>query len=211
MNITALIMAGGKGSRLKVEEEKPLVKICGEPMIKYVIDAVKGSSRISSIVVIVTKHTPKTATFARKQGLRVLYAPGKGFCLDLRYSIEKLKIGTVLALCADTPLITSGFLDNVILHYERCKKPALSVMAPLEIYERIGLSADTVFNVQGRKLVPTGVNIVDGGRLREVKGELEEEILVTEDVEAIVNVNTLEDLKIAESILRARRLSGCSC
>ena len=32
MSATALIMAGGKGSRLKLPEEKPLIKLNGKPI-----------------------------------------------------------------------------------------------------------------------------------------------------------------------------------
>jgi len=34
MSVTALVMAGGKGIRMKREEEKPLLKIGGKPLIE---------------------------------------------------------------------------------------------------------------------------------------------------------------------------------
>jgi adenosylcobinamide-phosphate guanylyltransferase len=202
MNVTALLMAGGKGTRLKTKGEKPLIKVGGKPMIQHVLEALKGATKVNDIIVVVSRHTPKTATFARKQGLKVLQTPGKGFCLDAKYAIEKLKLETVLTICADLPLITSEFIDKVVTHYEQSKKPALTVMAPLEIYAKSGLSADYVFNVEGRSLVPIGVNVLNGKMIREKK--LEEEILIIDDVKVAANVNTSNDLRIVELMLQTR-------
>jgi adenosylcobinamide-phosphate guanylyltransferase len=202
MDVTALLMAGGKGTRLKTKGEKPLIKVCGKPMIQHVLEALKGTAKVEDIIVAVSRHTPKTAAFVRKQALKVLQTPGRGFCLDAKYAIKKLKLGTVLTICADLPLITSEFIDKVITFYEQCKKPALTVMAPQELYIKHGLSVNYVFNVKGKSLIPIGVNVVNGKRIGEKN--LDEEILVIDDVKVAVNVNTLDDIRIAEQILYAR-------
>jgi len=199
MGVTALLMAGGEGTRLKTQGEKPLLKVGDKPMIECVLNALKDAKKVDEIIVASSKLTPKTAAFARKQSLKVLQTPGKGFCLDARFAIKKLKLGTVLTICADLPLIKSEFIDKVITHYEQCKKPALTVMAPLENYKKFGLSADYVFEIDGKNLVPVGVNVVDGKRIGEK--ELEEEILVVDDERVVVNVNTLDDVRIAERVL----------
>lgn len=192
-------MAGGRGTRLRAQCEKPLLELCGKPMIQWVIESLKGARKVDDIIVTVTRHTPKTADFVRKQVLKVLRTPGKGFCYDVKYAIQKLGLKTVLTICADLPLIKSEFIDRVITRYELSNKPALTVMVPLETYTRHGLSADYTFNIDGRKLVPLGVNLVDGRRIMERR--LDEEIFIVEDVELLVNVNTLMDKRIAEQIL----------
>jgi len=200
MGVTALVMAGGKGMRMKTKEEKPLLKVGSERMIEHVLNALKGAQKVEEIIVAVSKHTPHTATFARKLSLKVLRTPGKGFCLDAAYAIKKLKLGTVLTICADLPLITSEFVDKVITHYEQCNKPALTVMAPLEIYEKLRLSTDYVFKIEGKNMVPAGVNVIDGKRINEK--ELEEETLIIDDERVAVNVNTLKDRRVAELMLQ---------
>jgi len=200
MGVTALVMAGGKGMRMETEEEKPLLKVGSKPMIEHVLNALKGAKKIEEIVVAVSEHTPKTATFARNLSLKVLQTPGKGFCLDVGYAIKKLKLGTVLTICADLPLITSEFVDKVITHYKQCHKPALTVMVPLEIYKKLGLSTDYVFKIEGKNLIPVGVNVIDGKRIDEA--ELEEETFVTNRKELAVNVNTSKDLKTAERLFK---------
>jgi len=202
MGVTALLMAGGEGTRLKTRGEKPLLKVGGKPMIERVLGALKDAKKVDEIIVVSSKHTPKTAAFARKHSLKVLQTLGKGFCLDARYAIKRLELGTVLTICADLPLITSEFIDQVITHYELCKKPALTVMAPLQNYKKFGLSADYVFEIEGKNQVPVGVNVVDGKRIREK--ELEEEILIVNDERVVMNVNTLKDQKIAERMLKLK-------
>jgi len=200
MGVTALVMAGGKGMRMKTTEEKPLVKVGGKRMIERVLNALKGAKKVEEIIVAVSEHTPKTAKFARKLSLKVLQTPRKGFCLDAGYAIKKLKLGTVLTICADLPLITSEFVDKVITHYEQCNKPALTVMIPLEIYKNLGFSTDYIFKIKGKNLVPAGVNVIDGKRIDEK--ELEEEIVVVDCERVAVNVNTQEDLRVAELMLQ---------
>jgi adenosylcobinamide-phosphate guanylyltransferase len=199
MGVTALLMAGGKGLRLKASEEKPLIKVGDKFMIQRVIEALKGASKVNDIIVTVTKYTPKTATFVRKMSVKILQTPGEGFCSDIKYAIKVLNLGIVLVVCADLPLISSDIIDMIISHYEQCKKPALTVMAPLEIYMKLGLSISYIFNINGRRLVPVGINVIDGEMVNE--RELEEEVLIIYDIRAVVNINILNDLKIAEHIL----------
>jgi adenosylcobinamide-phosphate guanylyltransferase len=202
MGVTALLMAGGKGTRLNIMGEKPLLEVGGKPMIQRVLEALKGANKVEDIIVVVSKHTPQTAAFAHKQALKVLQAPGRGFCSDAKYAVKKLKLETVLTICADLPLVTSKFIDEVITFYEKCKRPALTVVVPQELYARFGLSFDYVFNDNGKSLIPIGVNVVDGRRIEE--RYLDEEILQIDDVKVAVNVNTLQDMRIAEDFLRRK-------
>ena len=48
---TALIMAGGKGTRMDLDYEKPMIKVNGRPMISYVIEALIESEFIDKILV----------------------------------------------------------------------------------------------------------------------------------------------------------------
>jgi adenosylcobinamide-phosphate guanylyltransferase len=201
MGVTALVMAGGRGLRLGIPEEKPMIKVGGKPMIQRVVEALKSASKVEDIVVAVTEHTPKTAAFVRGMSIKVLQTPGEGFCSDVKYAVKTLNLGVVLVIGADLPLISSDIIDMIITHYEQCRKPALTVMAPLEIYTRLGLSVSYIFEINGKKLVPLCINMIDGRMINEEK--LDEEILVIEDEKAIVNVNTLNDLKIAKHICAA--------
>ena len=43
----AIILAGGKGTRMKTDSPKVMCEVIFEPMIKYVVDAVKEAARAS--------------------------------------------------------------------------------------------------------------------------------------------------------------------
>ena len=132
MGVTALVMAGGKGTRMRVAEEKPLVKVCGKPVIEYVLAALKRAKKIDSIIVAVSDCTPKTAKFLSQFPVKVIETPGKDYVSDMGYAAQNLKLGVFLAITADLPLITGETLDAIVERYERCGKPALTVAAPLE-------------------------------------------------------------------------------
>ena len=201
MGITALVMAGGKGTRMKLQEEKPLLYVCGKPMIKRVLDALKSAEKVDEVVVAVSRHTPKTAKMLEKFSVEVLETPGKDYVSDVQYAVEKLKLDTVMTISADLPLVTGKIIDEIVGRYEQCGKPALTVAVPAETRERLGLKADYILETGGRRLAPAGINVIDGRRIDEK--ELEEETFVLDREEIAVNVNTPEDLKIAEVLLNA--------
>jgi len=197
MGITALVMAGGKGARMKLKEEKPLLKVGGKSMIEHVLSALKNAREVDKIVVAVSKHTPKTtARILKKSAIQVLETPGKDYISDTQYAIKRLKLNVVITISADLPLITSEVIDEVVDHHKQCGKPALAVVVPAETRERLGLKVDYVFEEKGRRLVPAGLNVIDGKQID--NAELEQETLIINKKEIAVNVNTLQDLKVAE-------------
>ena len=193
MGVTALVMAGGEGTRMKLQQEKPLVKVGGKSMIEHVLGALKNAKKVDDIVVAVSKHTPKTAKAMKGFCVEVVKTPGKGYVSDTQYAIKKLKLNKVLTISADLPLITSEIVDEVVVRYEACSRAALAVMVPAETRQRLGLEQEA------RGLVPAGINMIDGRRIDE--GELEEEVIVFDRKEVALNVNTLEDLTVAERYL----------
>jgi adenosylcobinamide-phosphate guanylyltransferase len=198
MGVTALVMAGGRGTRMALGEEKPLLKVGGKPMIEHVLMALKDAKKVDEIVVVVSKHTPKTAELIKRFPVKILETPGEGYVPDMEYAVRKLKLKTVSTISADLPLVTGEAIDRIIERYRRCNKPALTVVVPMETKERLGLGVDYVLEAGDKRLVPAGINVIDGRRIDE--GELEEEIFVIDDEKVAVNVNTPHDLKIAENL-----------
>jgi adenosylcobinamide-phosphate guanylyltransferase len=194
----ALIMAGGRGSRMKLREEKPLIKVNGKQMIEHVIDALKGSSRVNEIVVLVSRYTPKTARRTKTLPVKIVETPGKGYVADVHYAVKKLKLGKVLVISADLPLISSKVIDEVIASYEESGKPALSVMCPVEVFERLGFKPEYTFLVGNRIVSTVGVNIIDGSMIDD--GEMDEKKLIFDDEELALNINTVEDVEIVERV-----------
>jgi len=84
----ALIMAGGEGSRLGMGE-KPLVNICGRPMVSYVIDAFLAADH--EVVVVASHRTPFTKNWCRAQGLTIYDAKGLGYVEDINAAAADLE------------------------------------------------------------------------------------------------------------------------
>ena len=194
----ALVMAGGKGSRLRMGE-KPLVKLFGRPLIDYVVSALLDSSA-DRIFVAVTKNVPMTEGWARERELSVVDTSGKGFVADMVEAVEKAGvIQPILIIMADLPLITPDLIDEIMETYEERSEPALSTHTPLNLHGRLGRRPDSLFNYRGQLIVPSGINILDGADIRE---EQEDYHLIMERIELAVNVNVVEDLKLCESIIQ---------
>jgi adenosylcobinamide-phosphate guanylyltransferase len=200
MGVTALVMAGGKGSRMTLLEEKPLLQVGGKPVIEHVITALKKAKKISSIVVAVSDYTPKTAKLLTKFSVSIIKTPGKEYVSDMGYAIRALKLQTVLAIGADFPLITAEVIDAIVEYYEQCGKPTLSVVVPMETKAKLGLGGKYGFELNGKQVVPAGINVIDGRRIDEE--ELDEEIYVSDRKEVAMNINTVQELRIAEDLFQ---------
>ncbi len=192
-----LVMAGGKGMRLNMGE-KPLVRLLGRPLVDYVVSSLEDSLA-DRIFVAATENVPLTREWARDRGLDVVDTPGIGFVADMVCGVEKAGVTKpILIIMADLPLITSDLIDEVIDIYEQRPEPALSTHTPLHLHSRLGRRPDSLFNYRGQLIVPAGINVLDGARIKE---EQEDFHLVMERMELAVNVNTAEDLRLCEKIM----------
>ncbi len=198
MHITAVVMAGGRGRRMEALEEKPMLEVGGKPVIEHVLTSLLEAERVASIVVAVSNSTPRTASFVRNFPVTVVVTPGEGYIQDMQFVVKKLGLGTVLAVVSDLPLITSGVVDDVLQRYESCGKPALTVAVPIETKTKFGVGEEYAFEAEGRQVVPTGINVIDGGLID--GGWMAQEVYVMDKDEVAVNVNTVEDLKVAERL-----------
>jgi len=81
----------------------------------------------------------------------------------------------------------------------------MTVAVPLEVYEGLGITTNHVFEVNGRKVAPAGLNIIDGTRITETEKELEEKVLIVNWNEIAVNVNTVDDLEVARKLVNVLR------
>jgi adenosylcobinamide-phosphate guanylyltransferase len=196
--LDAVVMAGGLGTRLQMGE-KPMVRLFGRPLIDWVVSALRNSS-VERVFVAATASAPETKRWAEEAGLLVVDTPGEGYVPDMVFAVERAGIDEpVLIVMADLPLLRGDIVDEIIEVYEKVPEPALSVHTPLEIYRQIGGKPDALFNYRGRLIVPSGVNVLLGSKIR---FEQEDYHLILERIELAVNVNSPKDLAICESILR---------
>lgn len=203
MGIVSLIMAGGKGERMRQKKEKPLIRLLGKPMILWVIEAVKAAKEISKVYVAVTNRTPNTQEFISKLPVNVIKTDGKGYHEDLQQAILAANLNfPVLTISADLPLLTGEFIDQVVSRYWEAGDPALMVLVPVEACKNYGVEPTSLYPFQEKSYAVAGVNIVDGRKILE--GEQEQEVLISDRAEVAINVNTELDLEAAERYLQEK-------
>lgn len=192
--VIALIMAGGKGTRMKSDLEKPLIPIKGRPMIESVVTALGNVEKIDDIIVATSKYTPNTEEYIKNKGIKIVRTPGNGYVLDLGFIIAKLDSDHVLlTITADLPLIKSSTLDYIIQRYENCGKDAMCVAVNPEIYSRYNLKPS--WQLEG--MIPSGLNI-----LRSINKQQDEEIIIVNELELALNINSQKDLMLLEKYLK---------
>lgn len=193
-------MAGGKGTRLKENVEKPILKILGKPMIDYVIEALLNSD-IEKIYIAVSKNTGQTKEHIEKnyifneeydQKVEIIFTSGRDYVHDLNECIKYFQ-EPFLILASDIPTIKSKTINSIIKEYlivinRNNRVESLCVVTKKEHY----VGTPTI-DMEG--YIPLGINI-----LTSKYGEQTEILHIIKD--NIINVNTLSDKELVENILK---------
>lgn len=133
MDIKSVILAAGKGTRMKSETPKVLHEIFGKTLVGYVLDNVKNIT--SENFVIVGHHAEEVENFVKKNytnAKTVLQTPqlGTGHAVSMVCPMLKDYKGLVLILCGDTPLITEETLKKFI-DFHKSQNSDLTVMSTI--------------------------------------------------------------------------------
>ena len=134
-SIKSIILAAGKGTRMKSETPKVLHKIFNKELLGYVIDAVNGTNLAKENFVIVGHCAEEVEAYVSKNYQNAkckLQSPqlGTGHAAFQAYEDLKGFDGEVLILCGDTPLLTSETL-NTFIEAHRQNNSALTVMSAI--------------------------------------------------------------------------------
>jgi adenosylcobinamide-phosphate guanylyltransferase len=201
MKIPALVMAGGKGSRMGLPTEKPLLPFLGKPLIDWVAEAISKSTKISEFCVITSSNTPQTEAHCRRMGRKYVHTDAMGYHDDLKQAVAKLGwMGSVLTMPSDVPAVTGAVLDKIVAEFEACDKDFLAVFVPIEKRQELGLSISSTDEYKGVWYAVSGVNIINGAKIQGT-GKIETAAIITSKIEVALNVNTIKDLEIAERLM----------
>jgi adenosylcobinamide-phosphate guanylyltransferase len=200
--IPALIMAGGRGSRMGLPTEKPMLQFLGKPLLDWVAEAVLSASKVSEFYVITSSNTPKTEEHCRSKGWKVIRTDAKGYHDDLKQAVAALHwMGPVLTMPSDVPAITGPILDKLVKAFEDSGKDFLAVFVPIEKRQGLGLSISSTDEYKGVWYAVSGVNVINGARVLS-EGKIETAAIITEETEVVLNVNTTKDFEIAEKLVK---------
>ncbi|MCL2172027.1 MAG: NTP transferase domain-containing protein [Candidatus Bathyarchaeota archaeon] len=201
MGITALVMAGGKGSRMGLSTEKPMIPFKGKHLIDYIIAAINQSKQVTAFYIVTSSNTPNTEQHCKNMGWNILHTDAKGYHDDLRQAAHKANLtGPILTMPSDVPAITGKFLDKVVCEFEQCNKDFLAVFVPIQKRLDLGLSISSTDEYKGVWYAVSGINIINGKKIHE-KGKIETSAIITEEIEVLLNINTQKDIEIAKKLL----------
>ncbi|HHY92571.1 MAG TPA: bifunctional UDP-N-acetylglucosamine diphosphorylase/glucosamine-1-phosphate N-acetyltransferase GlmU [Firmicutes bacterium] len=130
--LAAIILAAGKGTRMKSERPKVLHELCGRPLVTYVVEAAQAAGT-DEIVVVINREM---------DAVREVLGPG------IKYAYQEEQLGTahavlaartaldpeagdVLVLCGDTPLLTGDLLTALVARHREGAAAATVLTAEL--------------------------------------------------------------------------------
>ncbi len=133
--LKSVILAAGKGTRMKSETPKVLHTIFDKTLVGYVIEAVNGTGLADENFVIVGHQAERVEEYIKenyKNARTVLQSPqlGTGHAVSMVLPYLQDFDGEVVILCGDTPLITAETLKEFV-EYHKENKSDLTVMSAI--------------------------------------------------------------------------------
>ena len=116
-NIAAIILAAGKGTRMKSDKAKVLHMLAGRPIIGYVLETAVNVFGRNIIVVIGNQadSVRQTVAEAADVGFAHQYEQlGTGHAVQCALPELPRHIENVMVLCGDVPLITEKTLNSLV-------------------------------------------------------------------------------------------------
>lgn len=152
--LKSIILAAGKGTRMKSEKPKVLHEIFNKSLLGYVIEAVNNTGLADENIVVVGHQAEKVEEYIEsnyKNAKTVLQSPqlGTGHAVSMALPMLENFDGEIIILCGDTPLITTETIKEFV-EFHRKEKSDLTVMSAIfdnpTNYGRIIRNSDTSLN-----------------------------------------------------------------
>ena len=114
LDLVTVILAAGKGTRMKSKLPKVLHKAAGKPMLQHVLDAAKGAGAKRNIVVVgFGGEVVQEAMGSQAEFVVQAEQLGTGHAVKQTLPLLREEQGTVMVLCGDTPLVTSELVTKL--------------------------------------------------------------------------------------------------
>lgn len=121
MKLSAVILAAGRGKRMKSRTPKILHEALGRPMLRYVIDAVSTLKPAKTVLVIGNGADEVRGRISDSHLTFVLQKELLGTGDAVAIARKELLKGTVLVLNGDCPLITAATLKSLLARHKRSR------------------------------------------------------------------------------------------
>ncbi|MDP3730713.1 MAG: NTP transferase domain-containing protein [Candidatus Omnitrophota bacterium] len=166
-NTIAIVLAAGRGTRMKSDTPKVLHEILGKPMISYVTGAVSKAA-VKNIVVVTGFGSDKVRDFFYGAGIKTVVQKKLLGSADAVGAAKREigRSGDVLVVYGDTPLITAETLKKLIeKHKDSCASLTLLTAVLRDPAEYGRIIRDTAGRI---------IKIAEDSEAREYKKETDE-------------------------------------
>lgn len=138
--LAAVVLAAGEGRRMQSERPKPLHRLCGRPMLVYVLDALASTDASRAVIVVGHKGdwvAKKLLEHAHTIDIdfveqRVQRGTGDATLVGLVGLPDDEDEGDVLVLPGDAPLLRPETVAQLVEHHRRTGAAATLLSAVME-------------------------------------------------------------------------------
>ena len=134
MQTRAIILAAGKGTRMKSRKAKVLHELCGLPMIQHVINNVKEAG-FEEVHTIIGPDSQEVSEYLGDSVEKTVQEEQLGTAHAVNQLRDALSTqdGDTLVICGDTPLISPLTIKNLLEFHRERKSLATILSAEAEI------------------------------------------------------------------------------
>lgn len=188
-----LVMAGGKGTRMNLPEEKLLLKY-KKPVVLHVIDALKESNCFKKIIAATSNNSPKTNELLKKQGIQTIKTAGDDYVSDLNFALSKLD-EPALVVSGDLPLLDAQIIKQIV---SAQKKGATwqSFLVTKSLLDSLNLSSEYFVTFENKQCHYSGISIIDP---KKISQKVEETYTILDDKRIALNLNTKHEYELLKN------------
>lgn len=190
-----LVMAGGKGTRMDISNEKLLLEY-KKPVIFHVIDALKNSHCFSQVIVATSPNSPDTKHMLEQNRIEILSTPGNGYVNDLNLLLQKMN-GLVFVTSGDLPLLDEKIIQVIIEKFNP-KNVWTSFLVSKKFLNSLGLESNLLINSGDIDCVHTGISIINADKIQNLD-PVKENYIILDDKRIAFNLNTKKDYELLSS------------
>ncbi len=130
-SITAVVLAAGKGTRMKSSLPKVLHKVCGRPILEHILNILNAAGA-ERIIVIAGYGAEQVSALCRGRAEIALQTEqlGTGHAAMMASPLLKGYDGTTLILPGDTPLLRAATIDS-LCRLQREKGAGVAMLSAL--------------------------------------------------------------------------------
>ena len=191
-----LVMAGGKGTRMKSNEEKLLLPY-KQPLVLHVIDALKNSNCFEKIIAATSPNSPQTKNILVENNITIIETSGEGFVTDLNNILKQLD-DFVLVSSGDLPLLDGDIIKQIIDNVNH-DKTWTSIVTTKSFQNSLNLESECISTLNDEDYAHTGISIVNASKISNLD-TIEEDYFIIDDKRVCFNINTKNEYDLLGSI-----------